>query len=149
MLPIRSPFDYDGDMVSEETGLECKDVTLTQQSGKEEADINTLVKRFGLTGELPQNVRMPMEEEFVGAMTFRESMNVIREAEVAFMEMPAHVRERFNHDPGNLVAFVSVPENHDEARKLGLVVPEAAPVVDEPLLVQVVPAIVPGAPGAP
>lgn len=134
---VRAPFSYDTNVVSNETGLECLDESLALQSGKEEADINTLVKRFGLTGELPTNLRVPLTVEFSGVSDYHTALNLLREADDAFMEMPADVRERFNHDPGALVAFVSDPANLDEARTLGLAVPAAEPLA--PLQVQVIP----------
>ena len=50
---VRSPYNYDMSAVSDETGLCCEDESLAIQSAKEDADINTIVRRFGLTGELP------------------------------------------------------------------------------------------------
>ena len=46
----RSEYNYDRDKVSEETGLNCKDLSLAKQSFADECDINNIVKRFGLTG---------------------------------------------------------------------------------------------------
>ena len=42
----------DMDEASVEAGLECKDDSLAVQSQRDEADINTIVRRFGLSGEL-------------------------------------------------------------------------------------------------
>jgi len=50
----------DAEVLSDLTGLECKDESLAIQSAKVEADINTIVKRLGLTGVLPQGFRMPV-----------------------------------------------------------------------------------------
>jgi len=137
---VRGAFNYDYDDVSTATGLRCVDETLTVQADKEECDINTLVKRFGLTGELPTNLRVPVNADFVAALDFKDAMNVIRESEVAFMGMPADVRSRFNHDAGKFVDFASDPANIAEMRKLGLAVPEAVPAAaPEPMLVRVVP----------
>ena len=137
---VRGAFNYDYDDVSTATGLRCVDETLTVQADKDECDINTLVKRFGLTGELPTNLRVPVNADFVAALDFKDAMNVIRESEVAFMEMPADVRARFNHDPGRFVDFASDPGNVAEMRKLGLAIPEAAPAAPaEPMLVRVMP----------
>lgn len=137
---VRGAFNYDFDDVSTATGLRCVDETLTVQADKDECDINTLVKRFGLTGEMPVNLRVPVNADFVAAVDFKDAMNVIRESEVAFMEMPADVRARFNHDAGNFVDFASNPANVAEMRKLGLAVPEAVPAAaPEPMLVRVMP----------
>lgn len=123
---FRSGFNYDADQVSSETGLECSDPSLAQQQFAEEADINTIVNRFGLTGELPTAVRMPTYADFDEAIDYHSAMNVISAARESFMAMPAEVRARFANDPGAFVAFCSDESNRAEAAKLGLLVPGAA-----------------------
>ncbi|WP_445772243.1 hypothetical protein, partial [Rheinheimera sp.] len=46
---IRTPYNYDTNLASEESALYCSDVSRTQQNAKEECDINTIVKRFNVT----------------------------------------------------------------------------------------------------
>lgn len=110
-------------------------ISLTVQSGKEEADINTLVKRFGLTGQLPQNIRVPLTGDFTDAFDFRTAMDAIRLAETSFAAMPADVRRRFANDPSLFVDFATelssdgkTLANLDELRKLGLAVPVPPPL---------------------
>ncbi len=109
-----------------DSALECKDESRTNQSQAEEADINTIVRRFGVTGMLPQGVRAPTYGDFTGVGDFRDALEAIRAAERSFSQMPADVRARFANDPASFVDFCSNPENIDEMRKLGLAVP--APV---------------------
>lgn len=120
---LRTPYNYDVDAVSFETGLLCEDATRTQQQFKDESDINTIVERFNLTGQLPQDVRPPQYADFEGVFDFKSAMNAIRQAEESFMAMPADVRYRFMNDPQRFVEFCSDPANVDEARKLGLAMP--------------------------
>lgn len=130
---FRSPFNYDTDLVSEETGLKCEDETLAQQQFAEEVDINTILRRFGLTGELPTGVRMPTYGDFTEVHDFHSAVNAIAIAHEAFDAMPADVRARFNNDPGAFMEFVNKDSNRDEAVRLGLVVPPApAPVSGAP-----------------
>jgi len=117
---VRSAFAYDGDAVSDACGLECREPTLAVQSGKEEADINTLVRRFGLTGEFPKHLRIPMQGDFTGLATFHDALNKVRQAEEEFLRLPGEMRARFDHDPGKLIAFCSDKANRAEAVKLGL-----------------------------
>lgn len=114
-------------------GLECKDESRAVQSQKEEADINTIVKRFGLTGQLPQSVRVPTYGDFGDEVfDYTSAMLAIRRADESFMAMPADVRARFQNDPQQFVEFCSDEKNLDEMRKLGLAVPKAEPPkVDE------------------
>lgn len=103
-----------------------KDVSLAEQSSLEETDINTIVRRFGLTGELPTGVRQPTYGDYEDVMDYHTAMNAIAEANEAFEAMPADVRRRFDNDPGKFVDFCSDEANRDEAAKLGLVLPAGA-----------------------
>ena len=127
---VRAYESYDADAVSNATGLRCEDASLTVQSQKDEADINTIVRNFGITGKIPQNVRVPTYGDFEFVGDYRSALEAVRAAEKSFMEMPAEVRYRFQNDPQAFVEFCSDPGNVDEMRKLGLAVP--APVVPAP-----------------
>lgn len=118
---LRTGHNYDRDMVSDETGLDCTgDPGHTQQHFAEEVDINTIVRRFGLTGELPETNNMPISGDFTGITSFEEAMLQVRKANEAFMEFPAEIRAEFNNDPGRMIAFLEDPSNKDKAMKMGL-----------------------------
>lgn len=119
---IRAPYNYDQDQTSKETGLACpEEESKTQQQFKDECDINTIVKRFGLTGELPPDFRAPQSGDFTGLTDYHSMMTAVREADEAFMQMPAELRTRFSNDPAKLIDFVSNDANRAEAENLGLV----------------------------
>lgn len=118
---IRSAYNYDTDAVSNETGLRCEDESLAQQHQKEESDINTIVKRFGLTGELPTNVRMPQYGDFTGITDYQSALNAVHQANESFLKMPADIRSRFDNDPEKFVEFCLDEKNREEAVKLGLI----------------------------
>lgn len=134
---LRTLYNYDMNKAGDESGIDCQfsvdletgervaTPSLTKQSFAEEADINTIVKRFNLTGQLPQDVRMPTYADFEGILTFHDAMNAVRDAQEAFFELPAELRSRFGNDPGAYVDFCSDPKNQDEAVKLGLAKPKA------------------------
>jgi len=124
---VRNAWNYDRDELSNKTGLTCKDPTRTQQHLSEEADINTIVKRFKLTGQLPTNIRMPTSGDFTNVPTFDQAMHALVQAREAFQALPAKIRARFHNDPAELVAFCDDPENLQEARKLGLVPKDELP----------------------
>lgn len=127
-IPVARVADgYDPNVVSRETGLGDFDQSLTVQSEMEDADINTIVERFGLTGQLPSGVRMPVSGDFTGVSDYHTAVNMVIAADKAFMEFPADVRKRFNHDPAEMMAFLEDPGNRIEAEKLGLVVPGPVP----------------------
>lgn len=119
---IRGFGNYDVDEVSFMCGVSIpSEDGVTQQQFKDECDINVIVKRFGLTGELPDNFAMPVSGDFTGVNDFHSAMNVVRESQEAFMSLPGEMRARFGHDPGALLAFLGDVKNRDEAVKLGLV----------------------------
>lgn len=120
---VRSAYNYDRDAASVQSGLACRDVSLAKQEFAEEVDINTIVRRFGLTGQLPSDVRMPVSGDYTGIGDFHEAMNSVRAAQESFDQMPAEVRRRFHNDAGEFVDFCLDDSNRDEAVKLGLVPP--------------------------
>lgn len=93
----------------------------TQQSFKEECDINTIIERFHLSGELPQVLRLPHEGDFTGIFDFQTAANAVRAAQETFNSLPAKIRNRFQNSPQLFVEFCTDEENRDEAIKLGLV----------------------------
>lgn len=125
-MEVRSAFNYDRDKASMEAGLECNDLTRTIQSQKEEADINTILMRFGITGKLPQNPKVPKYGDFTEIHDFQSALQAVKNAEDDFMALPAHIRERFKHNPQELLIFIENEANREEAIKLGLIEPAVA-----------------------
>jgi phage internal scaffolding protein len=119
---VRSPYNYDMSVVSLETGLLCEDDSLAIQSARDECDINTIVKRFGLTGELPSDFDMPQSGDFTGVGDYHSAMNLVRSAQEQFLRVPAAVRARFHNDPAEFMSFIDDDANRPEAVRLGLVV---------------------------
>lgn len=117
---------YDG--LQRSVSLACAFVNVgeseTVQSEKESADINLIVKRFGVTGLIPESVRTPLLEDFDAVVDFRTAMNVAREATESFMQLDAVTRKRFGNDPQAFLEFCSDVKNIDEMRKIGLAIPE-------------------------
>lgn len=134
---LRTAFNYDRDAESYSTAFFCEDETRTQQQFKEECDINTIVKNFGLTGELPAISAVPLVGEFEEIFDYQSALNKLREADAAFMAYPAELRAKFQNDPGRFVEFVSDPANKDEIKKMGLGAPESPR--QAPIEVRVIP----------
>lgn len=129
---VRTPYNYDMDEASVESGLACLDESLAQQQFKEESDINTIVERFGLNGELPVQPVMPQYGDFSGVNDFQSAMNAVLKAQADFMELPAKVRSRFDNDPQKLLEFVADDANIEEARVLGLIKPQVEALQEPP-----------------
>lgn len=112
--------NYDTRAVSKATGLKCVLPSKTQQSQAKDADINVIVRRFGVTGLLPQGAVLPRYEDFEGIFDFQTAQNALVSAQRAFMTVPATIRRRFGNDPHEFVQFCSDPANIEELRKMGL-----------------------------
>lgn len=122
---VRNPHNYDVDQASDDSAVHCLDESLARQSEKDDADINVIVRRFGLTGHLPVVERPPLVGDFSEAVTdYGTALRLIRAADSSFMQLSADVRARFDHDPAKFVDFVSDPANLEECRKMGLAEPK-------------------------
>jgi len=130
---VRSAYNYDRDKASDESGLKCLDVSRAKQSHKEECDINTIVRRFGVGRDMPSGVRPPMFGDFDGVGNYQDALNVLLDSQRSFAQMPALVRERFANDPGRFMDFCSDDRNYDEAVKLGLAMDSRPKPVPQPL----------------
>lgn len=118
--------------------IDCSgDAPLTQQSGKDECDINIIVERAKRGADLSKLMRpaAPMYGDFTLIPTdLRDALNAVRQADALFMSMDAVIRRRFENDSAKMIDFLNDPNNRDEAISLGLVkAPPAPPVVDETL----------------
>lgn len=131
---LKTPFNHDTDAEAERTGLICNDPSKAQQHMKEEADINTIVRRFGLTGQLPNARLPPTLDQFAEDIDdFQTAMNMVAAAKQSFMAMSAEVRDAFHHDPNRFVVTVDAmlgeanPEKRESnlelLRAMGLAVP--------------------------
>lgn len=119
-MKFRGGYNFDFDENSVSSGLQCDPAeSRTQQQFREECDINTIVRRFGLTGKVPVGFSMPQSGDFTGVSDFHSAMNLIVEAEEAFLKVPGEIRARFGHDPQQLMRFLEDEKNIDEATKLG------------------------------
>lgn len=122
-------------------GISNDEPSLTKQSFKAEADINTIVSRYLKGGALPQGERKAQFGDFVG-LDYREMQTTIALGNEMFAELPADVRRRFSNEPSQLMEFLANPQNEAEAVKLGLIpspTPSEAPKT---------PPITPAAPSA-
>lgn len=100
---------YDTKVVSDENQLVFPfgEPELVQQHFAEEVDINTIVRRFGLTQELPSWKQGGVYGDFTGVVDFESAQAKIREVNDRFLTLSPEVREKFDNDPGKLVEYAS------------------------------------------
>lgn len=105
---------------------------VTWQEFKAESDINTIMAQYMRTGELPQiNLQAPQYLD-VTNMDFQTHMQYVVDAQNLFSELPSHVRNRFQNDPGAFIDFCGDPENRRELAKMGLLSTDAARAILSP-----------------
>ncbi|WNK12411.1 MAG: internal scaffolding protein [Microvirus sp.] len=129
--------DMDADIAAGDAAITINDdESLTQQQFGEDADLNILAVRFGLTGKpLPVEA---IDPRYYGDMTdlpdLRSALDLVNDARNKFMELPSKLRTRFDNEPHKLWAFVNDPDNSEEAVRLGLLarLPEPALQAETP-----------------
>jgi phage internal scaffolding protein len=94
--------------------------TRTRPEFAAECDINNIVKRYRVTGLMPQITQQPMVGDFSELPTYQEALNTVIRAREGFSALPSDVRERFQNDPERFLEFVHDPENLEELIEMGL-----------------------------
>lgn len=107
--------------------LVCDDPSLAIQSQKDEADINMIVRNFGVTGTVNVPAVLPSYGDYDGIDDYRSALEAVKAAQESFGALPSAIRERFHHDPGAFLEFCENSKNLPELRSLGLANPEPAP----------------------
>jgi phage internal scaffolding protein len=128
---VRSAYNYDTDLASYESGLDCVEPSMTQQSFKDECDINTILERFNVSGQVPVSPIDPQYGDFSGVTDYQSALNAVIAAQAGFDSLPARVRERFANDPAAFVDFCLDESNREEMIQLGLVIERAVEAAQE------------------
>lgn len=92
----------------------------TRQEDLPGADINNIMAKYRQTGLLPVRDREAYFADVSEVGDYRTVKNRILAAEGAFMELPPHLRKRFNNDAAEFLDFTSNPDNRDEMVEMGL-----------------------------
>lgn len=109
---------------------------LTVQSYADEADINVMIKRFGIASVAKPQA--PGYYDFTTAPTdYMEAHMAIIEADRRFAQVPARIRAQHENNPAKFAAWLADEKNADQARELGLMKPK--PVPPAPMNVRVIP----------
>lgn len=97
---------------------------MAKQSFADECNINNIMSKYQRTGLIDHVAKVQGSYgDFTSVQDYQLSLNQVIEAQDAFDELPSSVRKRFGNNPAELMAFLSDPDNREEAVKLGLVEP--------------------------
>ncbi len=91
----------------------------TRQSFTRECDINVIMAKYQKTGAISHFSRHKPRYEFATSLDFQEALEVVREGDRIFADLPSSLRERFS-TPGDFLDFVQDPESAEEMLDLGL-----------------------------
>jgi phage internal scaffolding protein len=127
---LRTPYNYDRDAATNESGLACEEPSLAQQHHKDECDINNILRQFNITGLLPESPLSPRYGDFTGIGDYHTALNRVIAAQDEFEALPAQIRARFDNDPAQLIEFLENSQNRPEAEELGLVEKATAEAVE-------------------
>lgn len=95
--------------------------SLARQEMAAATDINNIMKKYQKTGDLTHLTKnLPWYGDVSEIGDFHDAILKIKQAESSFLDLPSRVRELFDNDPGNLIAFLQDPANEDKAVALGL-----------------------------
>lgn len=101
--------------------LNCGEQKITDDTFKNECDINYIMKKYQQTGVLPHTAdKMAQYLDVSDVPSLEQAYEQIQQAQELFMELPSALRKRLNNDPRNLVDYISDPENKQELIKLGV-----------------------------
>lgn len=111
--------------------------SMTRQEFAAECDINVLMASYEKNAVLPPtNGKDPQYFDASNVPDFREALDIAREAQEAFMRVPAATRKELDNDVHQFVEYAADPANLEQMRKWGLAEPEK--VADGPMKVEVV-----------
>lgn len=117
---------------SEQFGLDCSNLpSLTRQEFADECDINNLMAQYEKSGVISHvNKTPPQYLDLSETPDLQTAINIIRDAETAFMTLPAKTRAEFENNPVEFIKFAENPENLKQMQDWGLApvpAPEAPP----------------------
>ena len=102
--------------------IDCSLDGMTKQSFKDSCNINTIVEKARKTGLVSHlNSKTPVYQDCSVVPDYQTALGIVLQAQDAFAQLSASVRERFANDPSRMIDFLSDVRNNDEAVKLGLI----------------------------
>lgn len=96
----KTPYNHDVDAEAARTATYCKDDSKTQQSFKDEQDINVIVGRVLRTGTLP-DIPVPLVYgDLTTQQNYHEMLNAVAETNGLFYRLDPELRAEYKNDPG-------------------------------------------------
>lgn len=121
---IKNHFSPSEKVVSPNGG---KDRKPAKQEFKDDADINSIMRKFQKTGAIDH---AKVHQGFYGVatgQTLHDAQTLVANAQSMFADLPSSIRNKFENEPSRFLDYVQDPANAAEAAELGIsLAPEAA-----------------------
>lgn len=92
----------------------------TDQAGKNDADINRIVKRFETSGTLPLGNTMEKRYGFASSENFADAARNVAAYRSQFEELPDSLKEKFNGNADSFIQALSDPEQIKALQSIGI-----------------------------
>ncbi|QRV61769.1 putative VP3 [Microvirus sp.] len=105
-------------------GIVFEEPSLTDQSQYKDTDINNIVRRYQTTGLLDSPGSVPFETLQYGDATllpdYQTALDLVNSVQTEFASMPSEIREKFGHDPMQLLEALQDPTKKTMLQDIGL-----------------------------
>ncbi len=112
-------------------GIVFEEPSLTDQSQYKDTDINNIVRKYQVTGLLDSPGSVPFETLQYGDATllpdYQTALDLVNSVESEFSSLPSEVREKFGHDPMQLLEALQDPTKQQMLQDVGLLSKPADP----------------------
>lgn len=129
-------------------GIVFEEPSLTDQSQYKDTDINNIVRRYQTTGLLDSPGSVPFETLQYGDATllpdYQTALDLVNSVQTEFASMPSEIREKFGHDPMQLLEALQDPTKKTMLQDIGLLSKDEVqpPIVEsQPILKDEVPPV--------
>lgn len=112
--------------------IDCSSPKLTDQSFKNQCDVNIIMENYAKTGMLSHVTTItPTFTDNTLVPSLEDAFNIVNRAEEAFSELPPAIRKLMDNNPSNLELFIQNPDNQEILVKHGVLV-EKTQVIQTP-----------------
>ena len=128
-------------------GIVFEEPSLTDQSQYKDTDINNIVRKYQVTGLLDSPGSVPFETLQYGDATllpdYQTALDLVNNVQEEFSSLPSEVREKFGHDPMQLLDALQDPTKKEMLQDIGLISKPVEPTIvpNNPILKDEVPPV--------
>ncbi|WNK13335.1 MAG: internal scaffolding protein [Microvirus sp.] len=93
---------------SKASGIDCSLDGRTKQGQTDDGNINVIMANYGRTGVFANiNPREPTYGDYSDSMDLQAAIQLVKDAEASFMELPAAVRELAENNPVRMLEMLA------------------------------------------